>query len=231
MLQTLRHYNGQPAFDAKLNYLISEDSIRKSATRNGYVRSHQIEIRQHKGLVDKFGQFIIELSALSEFLLPNGMFVEYFAHRDLVDYRPQLEALAAEGLIDLVDPDSVEARTVTESEYVAVMRAIWEYLGRKPILWVSHFNADAPEKVQRARQQSIDWVRRGAQETGGFFFDPTQVVQQLGQGAALKDNGTDLAHFTEAATEALAGVYDSWIDSLRRPRIEDFRSTAVGSRI
>ncbi|NWL18629.1 hypothetical protein [Pseudomonas umsongensis] len=211
ILQTLQHYDGHNVIPQKLLYLMSEDSIRKSATRPGYIKSHAFEVRQRKGFTKQFDKYIIELSGLHELVHTSGMFVEYFAKRDLSEYSERLQSLGAEGLIEYVYPKDITARQVADDYFLSVMSDISKFLHNKPILWVSHFDASAPARVRESRQRCIDLVRKGAQKTGGSFFDPTNVVNSLGQHKALKENGDDLAHFSDEAMSCLAEVYRSWI--------------------
>jgi hypothetical protein len=190
---------------------MSEDSIRKSAMRPGFIASHSIEIRKHKGFTKQYDKYIIELSGLHELVHSSGMFVEYFARRDLSEYSEQLQNLSSEGLIDYVYPTDITARQVADDYFISVMSDISKFLHNKPILWVSHFDASAPARVRESRKRCIDLVKRGAEKTGGSFFDPTNVVNSLGQHKALKENGDDLAHFSDEAMSCLAEVYRSWI--------------------
>lgn len=219
ILQTLKHYDGKSVIKEKLLYLMSEDSIRKSATRQGYVRSHRHEVKTYKGITGNYDRYIIELSALNEVVHPNGMFLEYFAKRDLASYSHEIENLYAQGLVDLVSPSEVTSRNIDDDYYLSKMREITALLGNKPILWVSHFDASAPPRVRESRKRCIDLVRKGASETGGSFFDPSFVINHLGQNKALKENGDDLAHFSDEAVHVLAEVYSSWIEKGRHPWI------------
>jgi hypothetical protein len=219
ILQMLKHYDGKNTIKEKLLYLMSEDSIRKSATREGYVRSHRHEVKTYKGLTAKYDSFVIELSALNEVVHPNGMFLEYFAKRDLASYSHELERLSAQGLVDLVCPSEVTSRNIDDDYFISKMREISALLGHKPILWVSHFDASAPPRVRESRKRCIDLVRKGADETGGSFFDPSIVLSHLGQNKALKENGEDLAHFSDEAVHVLAEVYSSWIAKGKHPWI------------
>lgn len=220
VLQVLRHYSGKPGFNKKLLYLISEDAIRKTATREGYVRSQGYEVRSYKGLEAKYDSFIIEISALNELFIPGKGYVEYFASKDLLTYESRLSELAEQEMIDKVHPGEIVNRPLSDDEVISGMRAIADFLGGKKILWVSHFNVDGPTRVVEARQRCIDVVRKGAFLTGGSFFDPTHVVKHLGQGNALKDFGQDYAHFTDAGNECLASVYKEWMENGRHRWVE-----------
>lgn len=220
VLQVARHYDGARVINDRLLYLMSEDSIRKSATRDDYVRSHRVEVKTYKGLVKKYDKFVIELSALNEVLHRSGMFVEYFAKRDLDTYKDQLDALRSQGLIDQVKSSDISTRNVDDAYFMYMMHEISNFLGNKPILWVSHFDAEAPERVREARKRCINLVKRGAKETGGHFFDPSIVLRTLGQKKALKENGEDLSHFTDEANAVLAEVYRSWIETGRHKWIK-----------
>lgn len=224
VLQNLKHYNGTTKFDSRLTYLISEDAIRKSATREGYVQSHQIEIRQFRWLTKKFDRFIIELSALNEvFIQEKEFFAEYFARRDLGTYQSELAALAEQELVCPISPDEVITRDVADQRFLNLMREIHVLVGKKPILWVSHFQADAPPHVVATRERCINLVRKGAMQTKTLFFDPSHVIREMGQANALKDDGLDLAHFTDSAASKLSDVYRSWLEKDKHPWIEDYR--------
>lgn len=228
VLQNLKHYNGTTKFDSRMTYLISEDAIRKSATRDGYVQSHQIEIRQFRWLTKKFDRFIIELSALNEVFIQNQeFFAEYFARRDLNTYHRELGALAELGLIQAISSDEVITREVTDQRFLSLMREIHVLVGKKPILWVSHFQADAPPNVVATRERCINLVRKGAMQTKTLFFNPSHVIQDMGQAKALKEDGLDLAHFTDDAASKLSSVYRTWLEKDKHPWIEDYRPKTI----
>lgn len=210
VLQTVKHYEGSALLPHSWLYLMSEDSIRKSATLEGYVESHSLEVQNYEGFISKNDRFIIEISGLHEILYKNKMFVEYFVERDLRGYAEQLEALSGKGLIELSSIEDISKRNVSDEYMIALMREISNTLENKPILWVSHFDALAPLKVRESRRRCINLIRIGARQTGGKFFDPTNVIMKLGQASALKNQGEDLAHFTDEANELLSEVYGAW---------------------
>ena len=66
------------------------------------------------------------------------------------------------------------------------------------ILFITHVNALQTDGSPLAtRAHFIEMVNRVVGECGGQVFDPTPLMQQVGQRAAIADHSEGLAHFTE----------------------------------
>jgi hypothetical protein len=220
VLQAIKHYNGaEETIPPGLLYLISEASLVNSATRPGYLKHHKNEVKEYAGFIDKHDRFVIEISELDELTYDEHFYTEYFATKDLRTYQSHLELLSSYGQIEIVRPFEVIERRIPDSYLISVMSEISRVLDEKPILWVSHFDASAPEEVRNARRRCIDVVKRGAKTSGGSFFDPTNVIFKLGQSAALKDDGRDLSHYSAMATSCVAEVLECWTKGQNHPWI------------
>lgn len=92
------------------------------------------------------------------------------------------------------------------------------------VLFVSHVNAVAADGYPIAsREQYIDLVKTTVSDVGGQICDPTDVMDRVGQGAALEDSSTSLAHFTPAFSML---VFESWLNQAISPLVE----TLVGAK-
>ena len=66
------------------------------------------------------------------------------------------------------------------------------------VMFVTHVNArQADGALLRSRANFIAMVKRVIEQSGGQVFDPTDLMQQVGQRAAIADHSEGLAHFTE----------------------------------
>lgn len=105
---------------------------------------------------------------------------------------------------------SMSKRRLHPRDAANILAAIREAAG-KPILWVCHvrpIDGDPAYEAARAEREPLAvTVQRIAERYRDMFFDPTVVLHELGQRVALKDDGADLAHFTEDGTAALARHY------------------------
>jgi hypothetical protein len=220
ILQSIKHYNGaEEIIPSGLLYLMSEDSLIKSATKPGYLKHHKNEIKEYSGFIDRYDSFIIEISDLTEATYNEFFYTEHLAKKNLAAYQAHLELLSSYNQIELVKSSDVIERQIPDSYLISVISQITSVLDEKPILWVSHFDASAPEEVRNARRRCIDVVKKGAKTYGGSFFDPTNVIFELGQSAALKDDGKDLSSYSEMATECVAEVLEHWVNGAHHPWI------------
>lgn len=83
------------------------------------------------------------------------------------------------------------------------------------MLVVSHVDARKPDgALIPTRSNFIALLREEAERDGYPFFDPTELMGEFGQAAAMEDDSTSLAHFTAEFSRA---VMDEWMERVIAP--------------
>jgi hypothetical protein len=98
----------------------------------------------------------------------------------------------------------------------SLRRDIQELHGILPeVLFVSHVDARKPDGITiGSRSSFIKLVREEVMAQGLNFFDPTDLMEEHGQTAAIEDESTSLAHFTAPFGDALM---DEWMHHFVAP--------------
>ncbi len=87
------------------------------------------------------------------------------------------------------------------------------------VLFVSHVDARKPDgRVIGSRSEFIRLVQEEVERAGLAFYNPTDLMAEFGQAAAIEDDSTSLAHFTTAFGEA---VMDDWMRDIIAPMTDD----------
>lgn len=108
-------------------------------------------------------------------------------------------------------------RDQTDEEIEQEMRQLVELLGREKVVFVTHVNATTPDNVTiEQRAQLIAAVTAAAQRIGVPCYDPTPLMNKIGQAEAMEDGGLDLTHYTSVFAERL---YTDWYKNFMRPRM------------
>ncbi|MEM9796567.1 MAG: hypothetical protein AAF919_08765 [Pseudomonadota bacterium] len=85
-------------------------------------------------------------------------------------------------------------------------------------LFVTHVNARRADGTPiPSRSRFIAMVRDAVEGQGGTVWDPTPLMEAVGQSAAIADNSTGLAHYTDAFARLLA---DEWFAAALDARID-----------
>lgn len=86
------------------------------------------------------------------------------------------------------------------------------------VMFVSHVNARKPDgQTIKSRASFISLVSDGVRDAGFDLYDPTQLMAEFGQPAAIEDDSTSLAHFTTSFSTA---VMDDWMARFIAPRTD-----------
>ncbi len=86
------------------------------------------------------------------------------------------------------------------------------------VLFVTHVNAVKPDRQPIAsRAAFIEEVKHAVRSTGGEVFDPTPLMQDMGQINAIEDYSDGLAHFTD---DFGLRVAEAWMDRIIAPAID-----------
>ena len=86
------------------------------------------------------------------------------------------------------------------------------------VLFVSHVDARKPDgEPIRSRSKFIQMVAEEAAQAGCKFYNPTDLMHEFGQTAAIEDESTSLAHFTKPFSDA---VMDDWMRHFIAPKTD-----------
>ena len=109
------------------------------------------------------------------------------------------------------------------------MRQLVELLGRDKVVFVTHVNAMTPDNVPiEQREQLIAAVVASSQRIGVPCYDPTPLMNKLGQAEAMEDGGLDLTHYTPLFAERL---YTDWYKTFMRPRMSASAPQPAASKL
>ncbi|MGH8817904.1 MAG: hypothetical protein ACREX5_15010, partial [Achromobacter pestifer] len=134
--------------------------------------------------------------------------------RALLDQEPVFNSLSSEDR-DLLS--RIVKRDLTDDEIEAEMRQIVDLLGRDKVVFVTHVNALTPDNVPiEQRAQLIAAIVAGAQRIGVPCYDPTPLMNKIGQADAMENGGLDLTHYSQNFGERLCA---DWYKNFMRPRM------------
>lgn len=86
------------------------------------------------------------------------------------------------------------------------------------VMFVSHVDARKPDGSPiKSRAAFIRLVEDEVSAAGLKFYDPTELMAEFGQPAAIEDHSTSLAHFTTAFSTA---VMDDWMTRFIAPKTD-----------
>jgi len=86
------------------------------------------------------------------------------------------------------------------------------------VLFVSHVDACKQDGLPiRSRSNFIQMVAEEAELAGCNFYNPTTLMDEFGQAAAIEDESAGLAHFTDAFAN---GIMDDWMRSIIAPKTD-----------
>ena len=76
------------------------------------------------------------------------------------------------------------------------------------VVFITHCNGCSPDgDLLKSRSEWIELVKKVGLETGLTVFDPTELMERMGQSKAFEKEGLDLTHYTPAFERAL---FDEW---------------------
>ncbi|MDQ2184934.1 hypothetical protein RBI13_06985 [Alcaligenaceae bacterium A4P071] len=134
--------------------------------------------------------------------------------RALLDQDPVFKTLDAD---DQALLSRILKRDPADDEIEQDMRQLVELLGRDKVVFVTHVNALTPDNAPiEQREQLIAAVMASAQRIGVPCYDPTPLMNKIGQADAMEDGGFDLTHYTQTFAERL---YSDWFKNFMRPRM------------
>ena len=209
ILQFIKNIDKTTQWDDRAIHLMS-DYAASQIFENGRTRREIIdELEWLESAWATFDVFVVEVSTFREFEADSGGDVKVvgtFADRDQKKYAQQIRRDADVGVGLPVIP--IDMRILTEREVIADMAAIKRALRGRPVIWVSHMRPSSQGQrhsvVTAVRKRLADVLRRGAEQTGDIFFDPSEIAAQMGDAKFFKNDGEDLDHLTPAAATRLA---------------------------
>ncbi|PIE16466.1 MAG: hypothetical protein CSA68_02645 [Rhodobacterales bacterium] len=92
--------------------------------------------------------------------------------------------------------------------------------GLGEVLFVTHVNArDGNGNVLTGRDALIKTVTQAAQQIGARLYNPTALMEKVGQTQAIEDHSAGLAHFTESFSQR---VLEDWYEFAIHDIIENY---------
>src|SRR5690606_37832958 len=184
-----------------------ELSSRKLLTIDGYPI-------QSNYLVRYFSEFFADRARTRQFWSMAD--TQWLAERRaLLDQDPVFKSLSTDDRHLLA---GIVKRDQTDEEIEQEMRQLVELLGNDKVVFVTHVNATTPDNVPiEQRAQLIAAVSAAAQRIGVPCYDPTPLMNKIGQADAMENGGLDLTHYTPVFAERL---YTDWYRAFMRPRMD-----------
>lgn len=226
-LQQARFMFGQADIPADVQRLIFRPSNGEQARRGTHKPAdlYMVELSSRKLLT--IGAHPIQSNYLvrffSEFFADRARTRAFWSQATEERLAERREWLDKDPVFKSLSPDNREllARIVkreqTDEEIEQQMRELVDLLGRDKIVFVTHVNAMTPDNVPiEQRAQLIAAVAASAQRIGVPCYDPTPLMNKIGQADALEDGGLDLTHYTPLFAERL---YTEWYKTFVRPRM------------
>jgi tetratricopeptide (TPR) repeat protein len=134
--------------------------------------------------------------------------------RALLQQDPVFKALSTD---DRELLSRIQKRDLADDEIESEMRQLVDLLGKDKVVFVTHVNALTADNAPiEQREQLIAAIGLGAQHIGVPCYDPTPLMNKIGQADAMEDGGLDLTHYTELFAERL---YTEWYKNYMRPRM------------
>lgn len=94
------------------------------------------------------------------------------------------------------------------------------------VLFVTHIDACKPDgRTINSRSDFIKLVGEEVSKAGCQLYNPTDLMAEFGQTAAIEDESTGLAHFTKAFSDA---VMDDWMRHFIAPKTDS--AVQIGSK-
>ncbi|MEB2401286.1 MAG: hypothetical protein OZ927_17250 [Alcaligenaceae bacterium] len=226
-LQQARFMFGQADIPADVQRLIFRPSNGEQARRGTHEPAdlYMVELSSRK-LVTIDG-FPIQSNYLgryfSEFFADRARTRQFWSMADaksLAERRAMLDQDPVFKSLNTDDRDllaRIVKRDQTDEEIEQEMRQLVELLGEEKVVFVTHVNATTPDNVTIGqRAQLIAAVTAAAQRIGVPCYDPTPLMNKLGQAEAMENGGLDLTHYTTLFAERL---YTDWYKNFMRPRM------------
>ncbi|MGB5557271.1 MAG: hypothetical protein WBN04_04570, partial [Paracoccaceae bacterium] len=95
------------------------------------------------------------------------------------------------------------------------------------VLFVSHVDASKPDgNLIKSRSEFINLVEAEVKSAGCKFYNPTDLMHEFGQTAAIEDESTGLAHFTESFADSLM---EDWMGEVIAPMTDEAVRAGVSS--
>jgi len=226
-LQQARFMFGQSDIPADVQRLIFRPSNGEQARRGTHKPAdlYMVELSSRKlltvdghpiqsnYLVRYFSEFFADRARTRMFwsLASNDRLVE---RRALLEQDPVFKSLDSDDRELLA---RILKRDPADDEIQQDMRELVDLLGREKVVFVTHVNALTPENAPiEQREQLISAIIAGAQHIGVPCYDPTPLMNKIGQADAMEDGGLDLTHYTPLFAERLFG---DWFKNFMRPRM------------
>jgi hypothetical protein len=197
---------GRNSFD----HLLSDRAFGEIVVKGSdVVARDRVRLRDQWPKVDRL---LIEVCSRRDYRPKSGKpVVGALVERQMRKHSDALERAIETGRIAALRADDLRPHTMKDVDLIAGMRRISEQAEGRPITWVSHaIPSDLSSEydhVRTIRTELAENLEEGAKVAGGRFFNPSQIVAELGQSNAFRQGGRDTAHFTNSALSVLADEY------------------------
>ncbi|CAP40565.1 hypothetical protein [Bordetella petrii] len=184
-----------------------ELSSRKLLTIDGYPIQSNYVVRY-------FSEFFADRARTRMFwsLASADRFAE---RRALLEQDPVFKSLSQDDG-DLLS--RIVKRDLTDDEIENEMHQLVGLLGKEKVVFVTHVNALTPDNTPiEQRGQLIAAVSAIAQRIDVPCYDPTPLMNKIGQADAMENGGLDLTHYTPVFAERLC---TEWFKNYMRPKMD-----------
>lgn len=206
-LQLLKFLQGEKSFSDEVTPLVFRNAKPEQFEAEQWQPSdlHVIEVSSSKRI--SFGPDVVQGNYVQHH------FPDFFADRerartywnlvkrghrvDLIDF---LESQPTFRMLSEDDRRLLSGLAMDQQSFkmiAADMSEMVERLGRERVVFVTHVNAVTEDgALIPTRERLIRWVNMAAAQLDVPVFDPTSVLEEFGQEAALERAGADLTHYT-----------------------------------
>ncbi|MHA7821020.1 MAG: hypothetical protein ACX930_15345 [Erythrobacter sp.] len=193
---SFRHGRGgelAETMETQPDYYLVEISSAKNITLDGYAVQINYFYRRFEDLFSDAGRRQ-RFSQLAAGERREGL-------HEWLEAQPSFMRLSPEGQSQLKD---IRIATDTRADVLAALEQIVERVGRDRLVVTSHVDArDARGRHLPPRQQHVRDVIDACAQLEISCYNPTGLMERIGQKDALKKDGHDLTHFTEIFEDAL----------------------------
>lgn len=162
-------------------------------------------------------------SSYRDFFADTTRAQQFWTHAETGDSDAMSAFLAQEWSLTKQQRDDAAILGRIRLQYVtrqSLRRNIGELARLLPdVLFVTHVDARKPDgRLIGSRSDFIRLVREEVENAGLKCYNPTELMAEFGQAAAIEDDSTSLAHFTTAFSHA---VMDDWMRDVIGPMTDD----------
>lgn len=197
-------------------HLVSDRAV--ELLRRGELNRLRRELKRLTHKIRSFDSYIIEFSGLKDFYMSdensNEFTVNTFTAKSISENKNILEELYKTDELVKLDESTSRVESCSDDEIKQHIHLITRFLPKKNFLFVCNANVDSMAHEfnglysSRARLSSL--VRWAAKRYNALYFDPTIIVQEIGERkffSTFADGSIDFGHFSELGEEIVYNFY------------------------